>query len=378
LEPTLRQNLIAFNFKKSFSEMDTFSFPALGWNKFFEDQIAEITLKDFKTGRVTAENKTNYNLLSDTGEYIAEVTGKLLYTISSTAELPKVGDWVIFTEMDAGRAIIHQVLRRHTVLSRKAVGKDMTEQIVVTNLDVLFIVQGLDQNFNISRIERYLSALQGIEAVIVLNKSDCCEDKDQKIAEVSERLPKIKIISTSCVNGDIGALRECIQHGKTYAFAGSSGVGKSSLINSLIKKETQRTLETREIDGKGRHTTTRREMIVMDDGGLLIDTPGMREFQPWAAEGDLSTAFDDIEELAMQCRYADCTHLREDHCAVKEALESGVLNETHYQNYLKLKREMNYQRSLTDPLYARARKKENKKIHRAANKIFRKEPGERE
>jgi ribosome biogenesis GTPase len=354
--------------------METFSFPALGWNTFFEEQLASLETKNFSIGRISTENKTNYNVIGQTGEFVGEVTGKLAYTAESFSALPKVGDWVLFAEMNTNRVIIHHVFERQTTVSRKAAGRGVNEQIIATNLDVLFIVQSLDQNFNISRIERYLSALSGIEAVVVLNKSDCCEDPVLKADEVKNRLTRIKVITTSCATGDVDQLRSCIQPGKTFAFAGSSGVGKSSLINSIIEADRQKTMDTRQVDGKGKHTTTRREMIVTPGGGILIDTPGMREFEPWAAEGDMTSAFDDIELLAEQCRYADCSHVQEHYCAVKEAVNAGQLDEMHYQNYLKLKRELNYQQSLADPLFALERKKVNKKHQRALNRMIRKKP----
>lgn len=352
--------------------MEKFSLSALGWNNFFESQLKNLQLPGFKTGRIITENRTNYRLISDTGEFIAEITGKLMFAALSDADLPKVGDWVIFTMMDDEKAMIHQVLERKTQLARKAVGKKMIEQIIVTNLDVLFIVQGLDDNFNLSRLERYLAALQGgIEPVIVLNKADQCNDVPGKILEVQNRIPGVPVIATSFITGDISSLRSHISYGKTFAFVGSSGVGKSSLVNTLLDNNFLKTFEVREKDSKGRHTTTRREMVCLETGGILVDTPGMREFQPWSDDADLSIAFHDINAMAESCRYSNCEHIHEDLCAVKEAVASGAIESTHYNNYLKLRKEISYQQSVTDVKSAQERKRSFKESQRAYNKILR-------
>jgi ribosome biogenesis GTPase len=352
--------------------METFLLSALGWDNFFETQLSNFNLQGLHIARVTAENKTNYNLQSESGAVIAEVTGRLMFGALLESELPKVGDWVLFAIMDQDKGIIHEILERKTKLSRKAVGKRTTEQIIAANLDVLFIVQGLDDNYNISRLERYMSALQaGINPIVVLNKSDCCMNAQAKIAEVQQRIPGIPVIATSSLNGQIECLRNFISAGKTFAFAGSSGVGKSTLINCLLGRDDQKTAEVRAKDSKGRHTTTRREMTFLDTGGILIDTPGMREFQPWADDENLSLGFQDIDEYAGGCRYADCEHLHEDQCAVKEAVSNGKIDALHYENYLKLKREINYQQTLSDPLKALEKKKRDKEIHRAVKKMYR-------
>jgi ribosome biogenesis GTPase / thiamine phosphate phosphatase len=354
--------------------MENISLNMLGWSHFFESQIQSADLpQNFLIARVTAENKTNYNLACPSGDFIGEVTGKILFNAASESDLPKTGDWVAFTEMDQGKALIHHIFNRKTVVSRKAVGRTMTEQIIITNVDVLFIVQSLDNNFNISRLERYVSATSNdIEPIIVLNKADLCSNLDERLAEVTGRLSNVKVIATSYVNNDLNSLQAHIVPGKTYAFVGSSGVGKSSLINRLLGENMMETGAVRDVDSKGRHTTTRRELILIPEGGILIDTPGMREFGLWSEHADLSTAFGDIAVLASRCKYSDCQHINEQHCAVKEAVDQGVLDSSHYQNYLKLKREVEYQEALYDPLKAQQKKKAIKVQQRALNKIVRK------
>lgn len=356
--------------------MENLSLTAMGWSDFFQSQLNSISLPDYRLGRVITENRTNYGVRTESGEFIAGMTGRLMYSALTDSDLPKVGDWVVITLMDEDRAIIHEVLARKTVLARKAPGKNMTGQVIATNLDVLFIVQGLDDNFNLARLERYVAAAHHINSVIVLNKSDLCSDVDEKIAAVRNRIPGVDVIATSSLRLQTGALQAYLQTGKTFAFAGSSGVGKSSLINNLLNADRLKVTPVRENDSRGRHTTTRREMIFLDSGAILIDTPGMREFQPWAEEENISSAFADIQELSSQCRFADCQHIHETGCAVKEAIESGRISAAHYQNFLKLKREIAWQQSLTDVNKAMERKRSFKQQIKTYNKIVRRKRNE--
>ncbi len=347
---------------------------ALGWNDFFQAGLLNIPMSDFRVARVCSENKTNYNVRTEKGELSAEVTGRMLFT-SAPADLPKVGDWVVITDMDDYRAIIHAVLKRKSVLSRKEAGRTTTEQVVVVNIDVLFIVQALDDDFSPARLERYLAAAKHMTPVVVLNKTDLCQGVDEKVRAVKERLPGVPIVKTSATGGNIEALRGLITSGKTAAFVGSSGVGKSSLINALIGGTELRTGDIRESDSKGRHTTTRRQMIFLPAGGIVIDTPGMREFQPWDGEQHLSSVFSDIAELSRRCHFSDCTHVHETGCAVTEAVASGGITADHYNNYLKLKREMEYQQALVDTNKARERKQQHKQRIKAYKKIVRNKRG---
>lgn len=315
-----------------------------GWNDFFARPFENF--KSMAAGRVAVENKNNYILYTSYGEVEAECAGRLIYYTSTPAELPKVGDWVVITLHDGkSKAIIHDILPRRTKLSRKSAGRKEEEQVIAVNIDTVFIVQGLDDNYNVNRLERYLVSVNesGAEPVIILNKSDLCPDAKEKLCHTNENLPGIKIILTSSLSRcGIDALRNYIEPAKTYAFVGSSGVGKSTLINSLLGTQTLKTSAVRHSDSKGRHTTTRRELIILPGGGLLIDTPGMRELQLWDGSEGLQASFGEIEELAQYCRFRDCSHLHEADCAVLKALENGTLPASRYKNYLKLLKEIRY------------------------------------
>lgn len=343
----------------------------LGWNPFFQTSFQYYQHSGFSVAKVVSENKNNYILLNEQGEYVAECAGKLLYTVESFSELPKVGDWVVVTEIpDEKKAIIHHVLPRYSKFSRKIVGKKTEEQIVGANLDSVFIVQSLDENFNLRRLERYiLLAREGnIQAILVLNKADLSGDIDAKI-KLIERASisnKILVVSTVDLQG-ITELRSSLEFGKSYAFVGSSGVGKSSLVNVLLGKNVQSTKEVRTTDSKGRHTTTRRELIPLESGAWLMDTPGMREIHLWADEDSLHTTFAEISHLALECHFKDCSHTSEIKCAVKNAINKGILDENRYKSYLKLQREIEYLEADKD--YLRMKEKKFRKIHKELKEI---------
>ncbi|MFC1726410.1 ribosome small subunit-dependent GTPase A [candidate division KSB1 bacterium] len=324
---------------------------SLGWDEFFEEEFKQFSSLGFSAGRIAAENKNSYVVLSEKGELFGEVTGKLLFSSDNVSDLPKVGDWVVYSEYDDSKAVIHNVLKRRTGISRNIAGKKTDEQVIAANMDYVFIVQGLDGNFNLRRLERYLIiALQsGAEPVIILNKADLCENLKNYISNVKEIAPDIKIFAVSALkNEGIDKIKEFLNTGETAVFVGSSGVGKSTIINSILGEDKQETGEVREKDSRGRHVTSRREIILLPGGGLVIDTPGMRELQLWSSDSGFEETFADIEVLAAGCHFSDCSHTEEIKCAVKEALEKGELSEKRLESYRKLQKELRFLRIKQD------------------------------
>ena len=259
---------------------------------------------------------------------------------------PAVGDWVtVQIRPDGQNALIQTLLERKSGFTRKVAGVKTEEQVVAANVDTVFLVSGLDGDFNVRRLERYLTTAwqSGASPVVVLNKADLCEDIDSRLVEVEEVAMGLPIHTVSAISGDsVEDLRAYLTPGKTVAFLGSSGVGKSSLINSLLGEERLDTGAVREDDSRGRHTTTSRHLIPLPEGGLVIDTPGMREMQLWADEEALEHVFEEIETLAEQCRFRDCQHIAEPGCAVLAAIEDGSLPRKRYDSYLKLRKEIRY------------------------------------
>ncbi|HBC45593.1 MAG TPA: ribosome small subunit-dependent GTPase A, partial [candidate division Zixibacteria bacterium] len=277
------------------------------------------------------------------GELVAEVSGK--YRYQSEGKFPTVGDWVALSRHNQDRAIIHALLPRQSAFARKAAGKETQEQVVATNIDTVFIVIGLDNNYNLRRIERYLTLAweSGAVPVLLLNKSDLCAELESRIAEVSALAIGTSVHAISAKDGQgLEALGVYLVQGKTAAFLGSSGVGKSSIINRLLGEDRLATNTVSDAESRGRHTTTHRELLLLPEGGIVIDTPGMRELQVWGDDQGLRQVFDDIEELAIGCRFRDCGHQSEPGCAVRVAIENGTLDTGRFQSYLKLKKELVY------------------------------------
>ena len=346
---------------------------SLGWTSDFETEFAIHKQHGYRAGRVALEHRGSYQIYSELGELSAALTGRLRFNADSPAELPAVGDWVVLSApTDEKKAQIYAVLPRRSKFSRRAAGTERQEQVVAANIDTVFLVQGLDGDFNTRRLERYLVAAYESNAspVVILNKADVCESVEQRIREAKAVALDIPVHAISSIEGSgMEQLEQYIGQGLTVAFLGSSGVGKSTLINRLIGEDVQKTAEVRESDSRGRHTTTHRELIVLESGGLLIDTPGMRELQLWDASGSLGETFGDVESIAAACRFSNCSHDTEPGCAVREALASGNMDRDRYESYVKLEKELEYLDSKMDTKLHLKRKSRVKKIHRAFRTI---------
>jgi ribosome biogenesis GTPase len=316
----------------------------LGYTDNLEKLRIESDLKDFEIGRVVSEHKERYIVKTEKGESEAEITGNLRFSASSRLDFPAVGDWVALINYDPDFSIIHKILPRFSIITRQAVGQKSEIQIIAANIDVAFLVQAVDRDFNINRFERYLTICYSakVNPVIVLTKTDLINDI--KLAEITDsirqRIKNVPVIAISneTQNG-YEALKKIIEKGKTYCMLGSSGVGKSTLVNHLSGKNRMRTEAISDSTNKGRHVTSHREMIVLVNGGILIDNPGMREVGIASSSGGLEITFDMIVSLSKNCKFKDCTHTSEVGCAVLEAVENGEMDNNSYENYLKMERE---------------------------------------
>ena len=316
----------------------------LGYNVLIEKLRIENGLEDFDIGRVIAEHKERYTVRSESGEFEAEITGNMRFSGVSREDFPAVGDWVALINYDPEMAIIHKILPRLSLISRKAVGKETGRQVIASNIDYAFLVQATDRDFNINRLERYLaiSYSSKVRPVIVLTKTDLAgkERLNEIIDSLKLRIESVPVFAISNETKDgYEALEEIIIKGRTYCFLGSSGAGKSTLINNLSGKEIMKTASISESTSRGRHITSHRELIVLDQGGVLIDNPGMREVGIADSSDGIKTTFDTIINLSGHCKYKDCTHTNEPGCAVLEAVERGGIDRGTYENYLKMERE---------------------------------------
>ncbi len=352
------------------------SLESFGWNDFFAGHFAPYAEAGYSAGRVFVQHKTQYVLYTEHGELRAETTGKMQYEARSKDDLPVVGDWVVArVRANEGKATIYDLLPRKSKFSRKAAGPKTEEQIVAANIDTVFLVTGLDGNYNLRRIERYLVVAweSGATPVIVLNKADLCGNVEEIVQEVETVALSVPIVVMSAINDQgLDQVLAFIKPGTTGALLGSSGVGKSTIINHLLGEELLKTREVRATDDRGRHTTARRELIMLPSGGLLMDTPGMRELQLWGGDEGIKDAFEDIAELAQQCRFRDCQHGPEPGCAVQQALEDGTLDAGRFASYQKLQKEVAYLNRKEDKMAELQEKERWKKIIHAYKKSYKK------
>ncbi|GAB1268058.1 ribosome small subunit-dependent GTPase A [Aurantivibrio infirmus] len=317
----------------------------LGFDEWFQDRTdtKELALHDI--ARVVSAHKESYVISKGDTEIYAELAGRLLYTADSSLDLPTTGDWVyVDCYDDDSHGIIHGLLPRKTLLRRKTAGKNVDFQLIAANIDVAFILQSLNENFNLRRLERYLVMVNEseISPVVLLSKSDLnpAEDTKQKIASIREIMPEVPVIAFSNENGEnIDTIKNLFIAGKTYCLLGSSGVGKTTLVNSLSGEVELATQSVSEKESKGRHTTTNRQLIKLALGANLIDTPGMRELGNLSNETGIEETFSDIVALAEQCKFGDCQHNNEKGCAISKAINIGQLDINRYNNYLKMKKE---------------------------------------
>lgn len=316
----------------------------LGYHLALENYRKAQNLDAFGVGRVILEHKERYVVKTPEKEYEGEVIGNLRYTAQHRSDFPAVGDWVAISEYDNDKVLIHAVFPRKTIIERQAVGKQGEKQIIATNIDVAFIVQAVDRDFNSNRIERYLTICHtaGVKPIIIFTKIDLISDHELSalVSEVQERIQEVPILSISNASQKgFKELKACIQEGKTYCLLGSSGVGKSSLLNNLSGTQLMKTNTISSSTNKGRHVTSHRELVVLANGGIVIDNPGMREVGIADATDGLEVTFTAIIELSNDCKFTDCTHTTEIGCAVLKAVESGEIDNASYQNFLNMERE---------------------------------------
>jgi ribosome biogenesis GTPase len=330
--------------------MDTISndIEALGFGKWFQENVDPGDLDSFDIARVTAVHKDSYILNNGKNDVFAELIGKMLFDADSPIDFPAVGDWVLATFYDNYTfSIIHNVLPRKSLLKRKTPGKRIDFQLIATNIDVAFIVQSLDTNFNLRRLERYLVMVKdsNIEPIVLLSKSDLLDTKEieNRVAEIHKIMPFLHVQPFSNENeSGLKEVKDLLAPRKTYCLLGSSGVGKTTLLNNLIGDAKFTTKAVRKKDSKGRHATTYRQLTKLDCNAMLIDTPGMRELGNFSIETGMDETFSEIVELSEECKFNDCTHSNEKGCAVIKAVENGKVPEKRYQNYLKMKKESIY------------------------------------
>jgi ribosome biogenesis GTPase / thiamine phosphate phosphatase len=322
----------------------------LGYNEKFEKSRVDNALEGFEVGRVIMEHKERYAVMTADGEVEAEITGNLRFTANSREDFPAVGDWVALTPFDSNFAVIHKIFPRSSVIKRQAVGQYGQVQVIAANIDCALLVQATDRDFNINRLERYLTICytSNVSPVVVLTKTDLIDE--QHLADIMQgirsRISGVPVVAVSNQSMDgYEALNPIFEKGKTYCMLGSSGVGKSTLLNNLSGRDIMKTDAISRSTNKGRHVTSHRELIILEGGALLIDNPGMREVGIADNAAGLETTFDRIVNLAQNCRFKDCTHTSEAGCSVLEGVEKGEIDRKSYENFLKMQREREFYES---------------------------------
>ncbi len=314
----------------------------LGWNDDFSRHLEPYLSKNLAPARVISVYRKQLRVISHRGEHWARTGGRLMHSAENLGEFPAVGDWVAARIPENGEALVHTILPRKSAFIRKVAGENAAPHVLATNIDTVMIVMGLDGDFNVRRLERYLTLTWESRArpVIVLNKQDLATDLDAQVATIRQLAKDTEIRVISALNElDVANLRPLFGPGQTVALLGSSGVGKSTLVNRLAGSAISQVGTVRD-DGRGRHTTTRHELLLLPGGGAIVDTPGLREVQMWDAATGLALAFDDIELLSQACRFTDCQHEAEPGCAVKAALDSGELQADRFEGWRSLHKEL--------------------------------------
>jgi ribosome biogenesis GTPase len=348
------------------------SLESLGWGPDLAESFRSYDAADLRPGRVAASYTRPYRLYSEGGELPAEISGRLRHLASTPSDLPVTGDWVAFRPGDGrsgGVTVIEGVLPRRTRISRKVAGGRTEEQVVAANVDTVVVVMGLDGDFNPRRLERYVVQVwaSGAAPLVILNKADACPDPALRRCEVEAVAAGAPVVTLSALSGQgLDRLEPHLQPGRTLLLVGSSGVGKSTLVNRLVGADVSRTRPVRPGDDRGRHTTTHRELIRLPGGALILDTPGLREIQLWSEDEDLSDAFSDVAECAAGCRFRDCRHQDEPRCAVREAVDDGRLSAERLAGYRKLQSELRHLHLRQDQWARLAEKRRWKAIHKAA------------